>query len=195
MDSSASDRRVVPTQRVKRSQVDSRRTREPVRYRRASLEDVPQIEEMEEEYFAEEAFGRRQIRYLIQSPNTIALTACSNSKVLGYIMGLGRRGSSVVRIYTFCVRKDYRRKGIGTSLLHRLERECQVWFRPQADKASKGGVFSLILEVGESNFAALKFYKDNGFVEFSRIPGYYTDGTTAIRMRKIIALPISVDSR
>ncbi len=167
--------------------------RGPVRYRSTSLEDVSQIEEMEEAYFLEEAFGRRQIRYLLQSPNAIALTAeeggrsgwartpqagspaASNGKVLGYIIGLGRRGSSAVRIYTFCVRKDYRLRGIGTSLLQRFERECQ-----------RRGVSNLILEVGEGNSSALGFYKRNGFVEFSSIPGYYTDGTTAVRMRKVI---------
>lgn len=164
-----------------------------VRYRRTSLEDVSQIEEMEGIYFLEEAFGRRQIRYLLQSPNAIALTAeecgrfgrahspqagspaASNGKVLGYIIGLGRKGSSAVRIYTFCVRKDYRLKGIGTSLLQRLERECQ-----------RRGVSSLILEVGEGNSSAQRFYKRNGFVEFYRTPGYYSDGTTAVRMRKAI---------
>lgn len=165
--------------------------RESIRYRRTSLEDVSQIEEMEEAYFLEEAFGRRQIRYLLQSPNAIALTAeeggrfgraygrspaASNGKVLGYIIGLGRRGSSAVRIYTFCVRKDYRLKGIGASLLQRLERECR-----------RRGVSSLILEVGEGNSSALRFYKRNGFVEFYMTPGYYSDGTTAVRMRKVIA--------
>ena len=158
--------------------------RELTRYRRASLEDVSQIEEMEEVNFSEEAFSRRQIRYLLQSPNTIALTACSNSKVLGYIMGLGRRGSSVVRIYTFCVRKDYRHKRIGTSLLQRLERECQ-----------RRGLFNLILEVGEGNASALGFYKKNGFVEFSRIPRYYTDKTTAIRMRKVLTKTVNSSRR
>ncbi|HHT9154543.1 MAG: GNAT family N-acetyltransferase [Planctomycetes bacterium] len=157
--------------------------RESIRYRSTSLEDVSQIEEMEEACFLEEAFGRRQIRYLLQSPNAIALTAeaggpasASNGKVLGYIIGLGRSGSSAVRIYTFCVKKDYRLKGIGTSLLQRLERECQ-----------RRGVSNLVLEVGEDNSSALRFYKRNGFVEFSRTPGYYTDGTTAVRMRKVIA--------
>ena|SRR3990167_3006561 len=156
--------------------------RGPVRYRSTSLEDVSQIEEMEEAYFLEEAFGRRQIRYLLRSPNAIALTAeaggpasSSNGKVLGYIIGLGRRGSSAVRIYTFCVRKDYRLKGIGTSLLQRFERECQ-----------RRGVSNLVLEVGEGNSSALRFYKRNGFVEFFRTPGYYSDRTTAVRMRKAI---------
>ncbi|MFN3467822.1 MAG: ribosomal protein S18-alanine N-acetyltransferase [Candidatus Brocadiales bacterium] len=147
-----------------------------VRYRRTSLEDVSQIEEMEEANFAEEAFSRRQIRYLLQSPNTISLTAYRDSKVLGYIMGLGRRGSSIVRIYTFCVRRDYRVKGVGTSLLQRLEKECQ-----------KRGIFSLVLEVGEDNLPARRFYESNGFVEFSRVPEYYRDGTNAIRMRKTVA--------
>ena len=169
--------------------------RESIRYRRTSFEDVSQIEEMEEAYFSEEAFGRRQIRYLLQSPNAIALTAeeggrfgrahgrspaASNGKVLGYIIGLGRRGSSAVRIYTFCVRRDYRLKGIGTSLLQRLERECQ-----------RRGVSSLILEVGEGNSSAQRFYKRNGFMEFYRTPGYYSDGTTAVRMRKAITVDSS----
>lgn len=149
--------------------------RESIRYRRTSIGDVSQIAEMEEANFAEEAFSRRQIKYLLQSPNTIALTACRDSKVLGYIMGLGRRGSSIVRIYTLCVRKDYRVKGVGTSLLQRLERECQ-----------KRGIFSLVLEVGEDNLPALRFYRNNGFVEFSRIPEYYSNKTNAIRMRKVV---------
>jgi ribosomal protein S18 acetylase RimI-like enzyme len=148
---------------------------EPIRYRRASVEDTFQIEELEKENFPYEAFGRRQIRYLLQSPNSIAITACSNSKILGYIIGLGRRGSLAVRIYSFCVSKDYRLKGIGTSLLRRLEEECQ-----------RRGLRYLTLEVGEYNLIASRFYQKKGFVESCRVPAYYSDGTTAIRMRKTI---------
>lgn len=148
---------------------------EPVRYRRATLEDIPQIEELEKENFPKEAFGRRQIKYLLQSPNAIALTAYSNHKVLGYVIGMGRMGSLAVRIYTFCVRKDYRLKGIGTSLLTMLEEECR-----------KRGIRYLTLEVGEYNLIALRFYQKNGFLEYYRVPAYYRDGTTAIRMKKAI---------
>ncbi|HHT9119780.1 MAG TPA: GNAT family N-acetyltransferase [Candidatus Hypogeohydataceae bacterium YC41] len=155
---------------------------EIIRYRRASIEDISQIEEMEELYFPTEAFGRRQIRYLLQSPNAVTLVACSDSKVLGYVIGVGRRGSPTVRIYTFCVREDYRQKGIGTSLLQRLEWECQ-----------KMGLHHLILEVGDYNLPAIKFYTKNGFVEFSRIPEYYRNGTTAIRMKKTITQPLGAN--
>ncbi len=151
---------------------------EPIVYRRTSPEDVSRLEEMEIENFQENAFGRRQIRYLLQSPNAISLAACSNNKIIGYVIGLGRKGSQTMRIYTFCISKEYRLRGIATSLLKWLEEECM-----------EKGIYYIVLEVSVLNVPAQKFYIKNGFMEFDRIPKYYRDGITAIRMKKLVARP------
>ena len=142
---------------------------------RASSEHLKEIEELERDCFSREAFSRRQIRYLIKSPSVTALVATLKGSVAGYIICVGRRDSSSGRIYTFCVRPEYRRKKIASRLLMELEKECLLKV-----------INRLTLEVGEDNIAAYGFYNKNGFAELYKIPGYYSDGSTALKMEKFI---------
>lgn len=156
-------------------------------FERASLKHLKEIEELERNCFSREAFSLKQIRYLIKSPSAISLVATLKGSVVGYIICVGRRpslapkgrrmgrDSSSGRIYTFCVRPECRRKKIASRLLAELEKECLL-----------KGINRLTLEVGEDNIAAYRFYKKNGFAELYKIPGYYSDGSTALKMEKFI---------
>jgi len=84
-----------------------------------------------------------------------------DSSVVGFL--IARRAASDLDILNFAVRKDARRRGIGTSLL----REALAWSKTfSAEKA--------LLEVRASNQAALRFYERHGFRTAGRRPRYYT---------------------
>ena len=90
------------------------------------------------------------------------LVARLNKKIVGYI------GIWLIfnegHITNIAVHPDYRRRGIGDTLLQRL-----------LSNAKGCSIESLTLEVRRSNLAAQKLYEKYGFIFTSVRPGYYTD--------------------
>lgn len=156
---------------------------ELVRCERASLRHLSAIEGLEKKYFQGDAFSRRRIRYLLESPNATSFVATLKDEVIGYIIGVSHRGSGTGRIYTFCVREDYRGKNVASRLLMELE-----------SALDRKGINYLTLEVKEGNIAAYRFYTKSGFLEVGRLAGYYSDGSTAVKMEKSIGHPIIKDT-
>lgn len=73
------------------------------------------------------------------------------------------------------VRKNERKKGIGTLLLEKIIKE--------AEKTDKKEIF---LEVNENNFYAIKLYEKFKFEKIGERKKYYNGKDTAIIMRKNI---------
>jgi ribosomal-protein-alanine N-acetyltransferase len=91
---------------------------------------------------------------------------------------LVRAVAGEAEILTFCVAKDARRCGLGTTL---LDAAC--------DAARKHGAAELFLEVGEDNAAARSLYQKNGFGVVGRRAAYYRHGpeaADAIVMRRLL---------
>ena len=63
-------------------------------------------------------------------------------------------------IVTFCVDRAYQRKGIGSQLIHRIEKE-----------AKKRGAFYIYVDTRQSNSAARSFYRKLGFLEETHVSG------------------------
>jgi len=81
--------------------------------------------------------------------------------VLGFLVA--RRIGSDIEILNFAVQSDFRRSGVGESLLRR----ALAWGAElNAERA--------MLEVRASNYAALQFYERRGFAVVGRRPRYYT---------------------
>ena len=75
-------------------------------------------------------------------------------------------------ITTFSVHPDHRRRGVGRRLLLAL-----------LDRAQSLGAVRMTLEVRPSNGAAQALYRECGFIDQGRRPGYYTDdGVDALVM-------------
>ena len=87
-----------------------------------------------------------------------------NDEIVGYI---GSWVSDNTTILNFCVKKEYRGKGIGRLL---LEEVLNI----------KEG--SITLEVRKSNLKAISFYEKNGFQSVLIRPNYYSNGEDAILM-------------
>lgn len=68
-------------------------------------------------------------------------------------------------IFEIAVDKNFRKKGIASKLLNRINDERKI-----------------LLEVSEKNRVAINLYKKNGFKMISRRKNYYLDGSDAIVM-------------
>jgi len=73
------------------------------------------------------------------------------------------------------IRRDRRRRGLATGLLHRIIDDMRNTRRP----------VKIVLEVSEHNDTARLFYGKNGFVETGRRACYY-DSTDAILMERTL---------
>jgi ribosomal protein S18 acetylase RimI-like enzyme len=71
----------------------------------------------------------------------------------------------------------YRRLGLGKQLLR------------HAMNHTPAGVRRCLIEVSAGNIAGLAFYRTMGFAEIGRRSNYYSDGTAAIIMEKILSAP------
>ena len=100
------------------------------------------------------------------------LVALANT-LIGFIAG--SKYEREARILMLAIKKEYRRHGIGSSLLHKFLAICK-----------SEGLVSVRLEVRTTNNVAIDFYKNFGFHIISFIPNYYTNGDAAYVMWRMI---------
>ncbi len=100
------------------------------------------------------------------------LVAERNGKVVGFLIAI-KPSSNEMRILMLAVDKLYRRKGIGSSLIKEL-----ILRHPELRK--------IYLEVKVNNIEAIKFYEKHGFRIKEKIDDFYTDGSSAYLMEKIL---------
>lgn len=81
--------------------------------------------------------------------------------------------ADVAELQRIGVSDPERRQGVATDLLDAA-----------LGLARAGRADRVLLEVRETNDAALAFYAARGFVEVDRRPRYYRDGSTAVVMRR-----------
>lgn len=86
--------------------------------------------------------------------------------IVGYI---GSWISDNTTILNFCVKEEYRNKGIGSLLFRKIEEEHEGF---------------LSLEVRVSNINAINFYSKRGFVKAAIRKNYYSNNEDAILMVK-----------
>lgn len=102
------------------------------------------------------------------------LVAEEHGKILGFVIGF-KQSSLEGKIFWLAVRPGWQNQGIGTRLMITLLET----FRDL-------GVIGATLEVRISNSEAQALYTALGFDAISLSPIYYSDGETAIIMRKLI---------
>lgn len=136
-----------------------------------SKEHIPQLTEIEEYCFAD-PWSSNAFEYELTNPLSVWLVAMDGELVVGYI------GSQTVLdesdIMNVAIRPEYRRNGIGHSLIMEL-----ISFLKEK------GVCSLSLEVRKSNEPAIRLYTKLGFTQVGLRPNYYRHPKEdAIIMRK-----------
>lgn len=141
----------------------------------ASLSDLHTLSDLERRVFDYDVVTQRQMKYLLTSKTAIITKAVLNSLLVGYMILLTRKNSSVLRIYSLAISKEERQRGIGRQLLQKAE-QCAV----------KTGCERIHLELRQENTPALVFYLSEGYSLYGRREHYYTDGAPAMLLRKYI---------
>ena len=136
--------------------------------REYNVKDFKDIMEIDKEAFS----PRNPVYdvYIYVTYGSDLLVADIGGKVVGYIavMDMDRETSKIVSL---AVKKEFRRRGIGTKLLSTAIERCR-----------ERGKKRVMLEVRVSNYPAQNLYKKIGFKIVDVIPNYYQDGEDAYLM-------------
>ena len=154
------------------------RAAEDIQIRAAGLEDLEELLALEQVCFQGDRISRRQFRYLLTRGNarTLVATGLHNPRLLGYVMVLFSRGTSLARLYSIAVSASARGRGVGRTLVAAAEAAAR-------DKACA----DLRLEVRRDNTASLALFRQMGYREFGTIEDYYEDHMGALRLQKSLA--------
>ncbi|MEG0518823.1 MAG: ribosomal protein S18-alanine N-acetyltransferase [Bacteroidales bacterium] len=140
----------------------------------AMPEHLTGIMEIETLCFAEEAFSRRQMAYLLSKAKGEFYVICHNQQVAAYISMVSRSNASNLRIYSIAVHPGARGHHLATALLDK-----------SVEYARSHQLYSITLEVHTTNKAALALYTKSGFQIITVKPGYYHNGD-AYYMKKML---------
>ncbi|TKB10731.1 N-acetyltransferase [Desulforhopalus sp. IMCC35007] len=143
----------------------------------ATIDDLTALVDLEKSIFHYDIISPRQMRYLLNSKTALVIKAELGNLLVGYMIILRRCRSRILRIYSLGVRQDARKLGVGRQLLTVAEQYLQ-----------ETGCEILSLEVQAQNSAAQLFYLAAGFVILGTKEGFYTDGSSALVMRKQIPI-------
>jgi [ribosomal protein S18]-alanine N-acetyltransferase len=146
-----------------------------VRIRRATINDLAALVELEDASFASDRLNARQWRHHLQSLSAYVLVAASEHRLVGAAVLFFRSGTRVARLYSIAIAHDARGQGFGALLLAAGERV-----------ARRRGSQRLRLEVRTDNVAAQRLYENRGYRRFVQLDAYYEDGAAAWRYEKAL---------
>jgi ribosomal-protein-alanine N-acetyltransferase len=101
-----------------------------------------------------------KVKRQIQDQDTMVLVASREGAMAGF--AIMRFGDDQAHLFLLAVRPEFRRVGIGRSMMRWLEKSCRT-----------AGIQTVRLEVRASNLAALRFYRKLGYRLIARVAGYY----------------------
>ena len=123
--------------------------------------DIASIMPIETLLFAEECWGEEQVKNQLINPRCLNLGVSTSEELIGFALV-----SSVLdeaELYQIAILPKAQGRGVATDLLHEL-----------VNRLKGLGITRLMLEVRETNTAAVKLYTSFGFVLDGRRKGYYT---------------------
>lgn len=143
---------------------------EITRFRLSTLRRVLEIERVS---FGSEAYTREMFLELDRDCGDLFFIAKRSGRIAGYIVTCA--AAERAEIVSIAVDPRYRKIGIGKALMaHTLS------------ALKKKGVRSVGLMVRASAGPVIRFYRRFGFRAVRRVPGYYSDGAEALRMRNLL---------
>jgi ribosomal protein S18 acetylase RimI-like enzyme len=146
----------------------------------ASASEIDAIVEIERKCFpGKVGYSKRQLEQLVLDLNSDCLVEKQDGVIRAFLIVTYRPRSLTCNIETVDVDPAFKNRGIGLKLL----KAAEITMRRRGMRWSQ-------LEVSEGNEAALKVYKNAGYIFKERIEGYYKfehNGThNAIRMVKTL---------
>jgi len=137
--------------------------------------DLDALLALENRCFSSDKLSRRSLRHFLRGRHSCCLVAHQQGQIVGYILLLFRRGSSLARIYSLAVDPAQRGRGIARALMQAGE-----------SAAVERRRLFIRLEVREENHAAIALYLADGYLLFDEEEGYYEDGAKALRLEKAL---------
>ena len=101
-----------------------------------------------------------KIKRHIKDRDTMVLIASKEGTIAGF--AIMRFGDNQAHLFLLAVQPEYRRTGIGQSMMQWLEKSCRT-----------AGIQAVRLEVRASNRVAMRFYRSLGYRFLGRVAGYY----------------------
>ena len=101
-----------------------------------------------------------KVKRHIRDKETMVLIASEEGTIAGF--AIMRFGDDQAHLFLLAVQPEYRRTGIGRSMMEWLEKSCRT-----------AGIQAIRLEVRASNRVALRFYRKLGYRLIARVAGYY----------------------
>ena len=132
-----------------------------IEIRKLSLDDLPEIEEIEQRAYRT-PWSRSMFASELSKKSSICLGAFEGERLIGYIVN--SRYVDAWHVMNVAVDPEFQRRGVATRLLDRL-------FELTADDDGRG----YTLEVRLSNDGAIRLYEQLGFERHGIRRGYYTD--------------------
>lgn len=143
--------------------------------RRWRTDDLPDLAALDAELFGIDAWDREAWADLLVGPGRRAWVADGpGSRVEGYAL-CGTVGE-VTDLLRIGVHPRVRRQGLASDLLARV-----------LDASREDGADRVLLEVGETNDGAVRFYAQHGFQRIDRRARYYRDGSAALVLSLVLA--------
>ena len=141
--------------------------------RRAALDDVDAVAELEETCLGADAWSQGLVEQGIADalPTVSYLVAEVNGVVVAH--AVTSAAGDDAELQRIAVAPTHRRTGVASALLAEVER-----------LAARDGATRLLLEVREDNATAAGFYRARGFSDVGRRPAYYRDGAAAVVLGK-----------
>ncbi|MGB0036723.1 MAG: N-acetyltransferase [Candidatus Acidiferrales bacterium] len=125
-------------------------------------------------YEPEIAYSKRELRNYLRFPGAECVVAEEAEKIVGFI--LTAHAAERAHIITIDVVEEYRRRGVGTSLLAESEQ-----------RLAAQGVREVALETATDSESAIAFWQKHGYRTRGVWEGYYPGGRDAYAMTKMIA--------
>ncbi|WP_371829729.1 peptidase C39 family protein [Thiocapsa imhoffii] len=144
--------------------------------RPAVLADLSALLRLELSSFETDRISRRQFRYLLTRARACTLVAESGGQLLGYVLILFSRATSVARLYSIAVGDQMRGRGLGRALVAAAERAA--WEQERA---------YMRLEIRRDNLASQALFERAGYRRFGILSDYYADHMEAIRYEKALS--------
>ncbi|MBB1274792.1 N-acetyltransferase [Psychromonas sp. SR45-3] len=144
-----------------------------MQYRKAKIEDIKRLLDIENLNFNYDQLTRKNFHYFIQQGHCDLIMQLRNNTISAYGLLLYRKGSRRARLYSLAVHPDFHGQGCGEKLMCELEQVAQHHQR-----------HLIRLEVKVSNTNAIRLYQKIGYVQFTIKPAYYADGQDALCFEK-----------
>ena len=143
--------------------------------RMATPEDLEALLAIENAMFDPSVYDRLTedgLAKLLRKPSSALYVWEADGRIVGYALGIVI-AKKRIWFNSLAVLKTYQSTEAAKRLFAAIELH-----------ALTHGLDTVILEIREDYRALLRRYKGMGYCEWKRIPGYYPDGSSAIRMLK-----------